>query len=115
MPPGSATLWQLSLMGHGRNMALATLASSEPGRPDQAAVEAVLAALAAQFGPRLVTSLAVRQQRAHTTTWLQNQPADAVVLPRTAPEVQAIVRLCAQSGVPVVPYGTGTSLEGHIN
>ena len=79
-------------------MAVATLASSGArGRPDQEAVEAVLAALGAQFGPRLLTSLAVRQQRAHTTTWLQNQPADAVVLPRTAEEVQAIVRLVEHS------------------
>jgi D-lactate dehydrogenase (cytochrome) len=84
-------------------------------RPDRQAIAAVLKGLEAQFGNRVVTSLAVRQQRAHTTTWLENQPADAVVLPHSAEEVQAVVRLCGQHRVPVIAYGTGTSLEGHIN
>ncbi|HEX9322127.1 MAG TPA: FAD-linked oxidase C-terminal domain-containing protein [Xanthobacteraceae bacterium] len=84
-------------------------------RPSPRAVAAVIEALAAQFGKRLVTSLAVRQQHAHTATWLENQPADAVVFAQRTEDVQAIVRLCAKHGVPIIPYGTGTSLEGHLN
>src|SRR5438093_5280540 len=84
-------------------------------RPGPRAVAAVIATLAAQFGNRLVTSLAVRQQHAHTATWLENQPADAVVFAQSTDDVQAIVRLCAKHGVPVIAYGTGTSLEGHLN
>jgi len=84
-------------------------------RPDRAAVAAVISGLAALFGDRLVTSLAVRQQHAHTATWIENEPPDAVVSPQSAAQVQAIVRLCAAHRVPVIAYGTGTSLEGHIN
>ena len=84
-------------------------------RPSPRTVAAVIEALAAQFGNRLVTSLAVRQQHAHTATWLENQPADAVVFAQSTDDVQAIVRLYAKHGVPVIAYGTGTSLEGHLN
>src|SRR5882672_9067322 len=84
-------------------------------RRDPDAVAAVVAALAAQFGNRLVTSQAVREQHANTTTWIANQPPDAVVFPQDTADVQAVVRICAARGVPVIPFGTGTSLEGHIN
>ena len=82
---------------------------------DPAAVAAVIAALAAQFGNRLVTSAAVREQHANTTTWVANQPPDAVVFPQTTADVQQVVRICAARGVPVIAFGTGTSLEGQIN
>ena len=62
---------------------------------DPAAVNAVIAALAAQFGNRLVTSQAVREQHANTTTWIENEAPDAVVFPQTTADVQAIVRICA--------------------
>jgi len=82
---------------------------------DRKGVEAVIAALAAMLGNRLVTSKAVREQHANTITWLGNQPPDAVVFPHTTAEVQEIVRLCAAERVPVIAFGTGTSLEGHVN
>ena len=82
---------------------------------DPAAIKAVIAALAAQLGNRLVTSQAVREQHANTTTWIENQAPDAVVFPQATEDVQAIVRICAAHRVPVIPFGTGTSLEGHIN
>jgi D-lactate dehydrogenase (cytochrome) len=82
---------------------------------DPAAVNAVIAALAAEFGNRLVTSQAVREQHANTTTWIENEAPDAVVFPQTTADVQTIVRICAAHRVPVIPFGTGTSLEGHIN
>jgi D-lactate dehydrogenase (cytochrome) len=79
------------------------------------AVAAALEALAARFGNRLVTSQAVREQHGNTTTWIANEPPDAVVFPQTTGDVQEIVRICAAHRVPVIPFGTGTSLEGHIN
>lgn len=84
-------------------------------RPAPQAVEAVIQALAATVGNRLVTSDAVRQQHGHTLTWTPNEPPDAVVYPQSTEETAAIVRLCASHGVPIIPYGTGTSLEGHVN
>ena len=62
-----------------------------------------------------MTSQAVREQHANTTTWIENEAPDAVVFPQTTADVQAIVRICAAHRVPVIPFGTGTSLEGHIN
>src|SRR5262244_2366483 len=84
------------------------------GRDPQAAAT-VIAQLAARFGNRLVTSQAVREQHANTTTWVVNQPADAVAFPQSTQDVQQIVRLCAAHDVPVIAFGTGTSLEGQIN
>jgi D-lactate dehydrogenase (cytochrome) len=94
-----------------------TLVQEEPARiaRNRDAIAAVIAALTAQFGNRLVTSQAVREQHANTTTWIENQAPDAVVFPQTTADVQGIVRVCAAHRVPVIPFGTGTSLEGHIN
>ncbi len=82
---------------------------------NEKAVQAAIGALAARFGNRLVTSQAVREQHGNTLTWIENQPPDAVVFPQSAEDVQDAVRLCVQHKMPVVPFGTGTSLEGHIN
>jgi D-lactate dehydrogenase (cytochrome) len=84
-------------------------------KQDRKAVDAVIAALAARFGNRLVTSQAVREQHGHTTTWIPTQPPDAVVFPQTTEDVQDIVRLCAEHRVPVISFGVGTSLEGQVN
>ena len=82
---------------------------------DPSAIAAAIAALTAAFGNRVVTSQAVREQHGNTLTWVPNQPPDAVVYPQTTQDVQQIVRICAANGVPVIPFGVGTSLEGHIN
>jgi D-lactate dehydrogenase (cytochrome) len=96
-------------------MAGATLAPSAEKARDPAAIKAVVEKLAAAFGNRLVTSQAVREQHGHTLTWIPNQPPDAVVFPQTTEDVQKIVGICAQHNVPMIPFGTGTSLEGHVN
>jgi len=89
--------------------------SSAPSRRDPEAMATALRVLAAQFGNRLVTSQAVREQHGNAITWIENQPPDAVVFPQSIEDVQAIVRICAEHRVPVIPFGTGTSLEGHVN
>ena len=97
---------------------MATSASADQipvAKPDQKAVRMAVEALTAAFGNRVVTSQAVREQHGHTTTWLKNQPPDAVVFPQSTEDVQEIVRICAAHRVPVIPFGTGTSLEGHVN
>src|SRR5262245_34457760 len=94
-------------------MALAE--ARERSTEERNAAAAVIAALAARYGNRLATSQAVREQHGHTTTWIENQPPDAVVFPQSTEEVQEAVRICARHKVPVIPFGTGTSLEGHVN
>ena len=82
---------------------------------DRKAADTVVAALAARYGNRISTSAALREQHGHTTTWLGNQPPDAVMFPQATEEVQDVVRLCAAARVPVIAFGTGTSLEGQVN
>ena len=84
-------------------------------RATDEAKQALFAALAARFGNRLSMSKALREQHANTLTWLKLEPPDAVLFAETAAEVSEVVRLCAEARVPIIPFGTGTSLEGHIN
>jgi D-lactate dehydrogenase (cytochrome) len=84
-------------------------------RPEAAKVAAVVAELTRSLGNRCVTSQAVREQHANTLTWTENQPPDVVVYPMTTEEVVSIVKLCAHHKVPVIPFGTGSSFEGHVN
>src|SRR6201982_2851154 len=96
-------------------MALVQEKSDRITHRDPPRAQAGIPALAAKFGNRVVTSQAVREQHANTTTWIANEPPDAVVFPQASGEVQDVVRICRERGVPVIPFGTGTSLEGHVN
>ncbi|MEP3053136.1 FAD-linked oxidase C-terminal domain-containing protein [Ascidiaceihabitans sp.] len=78
-------------------------------------IATVLGVLKQQFGDRFQTGDAICEQHGHTTTWLKNQSPDGVVFASSREEVQSIVDICATHKVPVIPYGTGTSLEGHVN
>ena len=67
------------------------------------------------LGERLSTSRALREQHGHTTTWIENQPPDAVAFPVSTEEVSKILAIAHAHDMPVIGFGTGTSLEGHIN
>ena len=95
-------------------MAVTNFAAGQ-SRRNPAAIRKVISALTAAFGNRVVTSQAVRDQHGNTVTWIANQPPDAVVYPQNTEEVQRIVRICADNGVAMIPFGVGTSLEGHVN
>jgi D-lactate dehydrogenase (cytochrome) len=75
----------------------------------------VLDALAARWPNQVSVSQSVRAHHANTLTWIAPQPPDAVFFASGTAEVQEVVRQCAAHRVPVIPFGTGTSLEGHIN
>src|SRR5271154_5415047 len=94
---------------------MAVVETLERTTQDRKAADAVIAALGARYGNRLITSQAVREQHGHTTTWIENQPPDAVMFPHTTEEVQEAVRLCAAHRVAVIGFGAGTSLEGQVN
>ncbi len=76
---------------------------------------AALTALANRFGDSLSTAKAVRDQHGKDVSWHEALAPDAVVFARSPADVQDAVRICAGHGVPVIPYGVGTSLEGHIS
>lgn len=82
---------------------------------NEAGIAAAIDTLQQRFGGQLQTGQAIREQHGHTTTWITNQAPDAVVFPTSTEEVSEIVKVCAEYGVPVIPFGTGTSLEGHVN
>ena len=90
------------------------IAKARTGITDEAE-QALFAALAARFGNRFSMSQALREQHANTLTWLKLEPPDAVLFAETTAEVSEVVRLCAEARVPIIPFGTGTSLEGHVN
>ena len=74
----------------------------------------LIEALKALLGDRLSVSAAVREQHGHDESYHATLPPDAVAFAQSTAEVAAIMRLAAQHGAPVVPFGTGTSLEGHV-
>ncbi len=69
----------------------------------------------AALGDRLSTSDAVREHHSHGESWHEPALPDAVAFPTSTEEVSAIVAACARHAVPVVPFGMGSSLEGHVN
>ncbi|KIC12125.1 lactate dehydrogenase [Leisingera sp. ANG-M1] len=82
---------------------------------NEAGIEAAIETLKQRFGDQLQTGQAVCEQHGHTTTWIVNQAPDAVIFPTSTEEVSEVIKVCAEFGVPVIPFGTGTSLEGHVN
>jgi D-lactate dehydrogenase (cytochrome) len=71
-------------------------------------------ALRQMLGERLSTVAAVREQHGKDVTYHAGHAPDAVAYPVTTDEVAAVVRVCADHVVPVIAYGAGTSLEGHV-
>lgn len=94
---------------------MTTLMAEAGPRPTESEKEALFERLAARFGDRFSRSEALREQHANTLTWLKVQPPDAVLFAETTEEVAHAVASCAAARVPVIPFGTGTSLEGHLN
>lgn len=78
-------------------------------------IATALGILRQRFGERFQAGEAVRRQHGHTLTWLANQPPDAVIWADNTEEVQEVVRICGTHRVPIIPFGAGTSLEGHLN
>ena len=77
--------------------------------------QTAISILRQRFGDRLQTGEAIRRQHAHTLTWLPNQPPDAVVWVENTEEVCDIVNVARTHRMPIIPFGAGTSLEGHTN
>ncbi|HZD26950.1 MAG TPA: FAD-linked oxidase C-terminal domain-containing protein [Alphaproteobacteria bacterium] len=81
---------------------------------ERAPTEDVVARLKDLLGERLSTAQAVREQHGHDESWHEMEAPDAVAFARSTDEVAAIVRLCHETRTPIIPYGTGTSVEGHV-
>ena len=66
------------------------------------------------LGERLSTAAAVREHHGKDVSYHKGYPPEAVAFAQSTEEVAAIVGICAAHGKAVIPYGTGTSLEGHV-
>src|SRR5439155_12298776 len=73
-----------------------------------------IAELKRRLGPRATDSAAVREHHSHGESYHAPALPDLVCFPQTTDEVAAILKVSAEHQVPVVPFGAGTSLEGHV-
>ena len=78
-------------------------------------VDTTIAELKKLYGDRVSTAHAVREQHGKDISFHEAHLPDAVVFAELAEEVQKIVQLCARLKTPIIAFGTGTSLEGHIS
>jgi len=66
------------------------------------------------LGERATASAGVREHHGKDESYFPYAPPDAVVFPESTEEVRAVVDLCRRHRTPVIPFGVGTSLEGHV-
>lgn len=76
--------------------------------------DALLQALKARFGERCSTALAVRTQHGRDESSFDAPPPAAVVFAESTQDVADAVKLASEYSVPVIPFGVGSSLEGHL-
>jgi len=77
-------------------------------------LESAVAQIRALVGNRITTAMAVRQHHGADASWHPPLPPDAVVYAHSTEEVSAIVKICAATRTPIIPFGVGSSMEGHI-
>lgn len=90
---------------------MASMAQIKASNP--VARDAAIGEIRALIGDRLSTAGAVREQHGKGEAYHHSIPPDAVAFAESTEEVAAIVKICARHRLAVVPFGTGTSLEGH--
>ncbi len=73
-----------------------------------------LDALTVALGDRVSTALAVREHHGRDESMYATCPPDAVVFARSTEDVVTVVKLCHEYGVPVIAFGAGSSIEGHV-
>ncbi len=89
-------------------------ASLMPSLTERAIAPAFLEQLQARFGAQCSTAMAVREQHGRDESAMQAPPPLAVVFAESTEDVAAAVQLAAQFHAPVIPFGVGSSLEGHL-
>jgi D-lactate dehydrogenase (cytochrome) len=82
--------------------------------PKRELPSALLSELQARFGDRVTTARALRDHHGTDISSYPVTPPDAVVFAQSTDDVVAAVQACARHRVPVIPFGTGTSVEGHV-
>ncbi len=83
-------------------------------RRPESRIDQAVAILKQRFGDRLSTAEAIRGQHGKGEDYFPSLPPDAVVFAESTEEVSDAVKICAEHKVPIIAFGTGTSLEGHV-
>ncbi len=83
-------------------------------QPRAALTDEAKAAFTALLGERFSTSAAVCEHHGKDESYHSIAPPDGVAFARSTEEVSAVVAICARHGLPIIPFGTGTSLEGGV-
>ena len=81
---------------------------------DPSTRDTVLGVLKQRFGDQLTTSDAIRDRHGKDESYHASVPPDAVLFARSTDDVSEAVKTCAEYKFPVIPFGVGTSLEGHV-
>lgn len=81
---------------------------------DAAAIAQVIGRLTEAYGGRVSVNPNIRAAHGRDESYHAEAPPDAVVFPQTTEDVSGIMKLCAAARVPVIPFGVGSSLEGHV-
>jgi len=82
--------------------------------PAQTILQSAVAEITALLGERLSTSTGVRDHHGKDESYFPDAAPDAVAFPGSTEEVRELVLICARHRLPIIPYGAGTSLEGHV-
>ncbi|MEP7306086.1 MAG: FAD-linked oxidase C-terminal domain-containing protein [Acidobacteriota bacterium] len=83
--------------------------------PVETVIGTALEQLRRLLGTRATDAAAVRDQHSHDESYHTSAAPDIVCFPQTTDEVAAILKISAANRLPVIPFGAGTSLEGHVN
>ena len=78
-------------------------------------IKGAVQALKDEFGQQFSVSQSVREQHTSTTTVHAPELPDGVVFAYNKEDVQKTVKICSEYGCPIIPFGVGSSLEGHLN
>src|SRR5678816_467651 len=77
--------------------------------------EMLVADLRALIGDRATTNTTQLEHHSHGESWHDHAPPDVVVFPTSSDEVSALMKIAARHRAPIIPFGIGSSLEGHVN
>src|SRR5438093_10220121 len=80
-----------------------------------AARDAFVADLRALVGDRCTTNATQLEHHSHGESWHDHAPPDVVVFPSSTDEVSEVMKVAARHHAPVIAFGVGSSLEGHVN
>lgn len=101
------------MSGSGESVSAATV-SGATTRARVPFPAALLGALRELLGDRVSVSASVREHHGKDDSVHQPAPPDAVVFAQSTEEVAAVMKLCAAHRVPLIPFGAGSSVEGHV-